>query len=252
MSYSAIPSEPSVPPLRAASVPQPSSPRTGLIQNFIFLQVKKSIAIAVVVLVSQGPSFNATLQGLLILATSILPFWTPPTWTPNIAPHKFTAVVFYVCWLLQLGVQFLCLDFKPSNQFSKVLQISAINLATGFLGNQIKYSQAYFVKRLYREEQQIRATKYAFLFAFIYPQILESVLVALFLNVSFIPDWTLEVFRAAVYLYFAADLFFRYPVESESGSTAWNETSLYDFYKTELASVWKGVLFYYYFFLQFL
>jgi hypothetical protein len=252
MSYSAIPSEPTDSAPGVVAVPQPSSPKAGLIQNFIFLQVKKSIAIAVVVLVSQGASLNATLEGVLILATSILPFWTPPMWTPNMAPHKFTAIVFYACWLLQLGVQFLCLDFNPSNQFSKVLQISALNLVTGFLGNQIKYSQAYFVKRLYPADQQIKATKYAFLFAFLYPQVLESVLVALYLNVTFLPAWTLEGFRAATYLYFAADLYFRYPVESESGVTAWNDSSLYSFYKTELASVWKGILFYYYFFLQFL
>lgn len=254
MSYSAIPSEPAEAAPRTISLPQPSSPKSGLIQNFIFLQVKKSIAVAVVVLVSQDRSLYSTLQGVLILATAILPFWMPPKYSPtNIAPHKFTAIVFYTCWLLQLGVQFLCLNFKPSNQFSKVLQISAINLVSGFLANQIKYSQAYFVKRLYPADQQVKATKYAFLFAFLYPQILESVLVALYLNMSFIPDWTLEVFRAAVYFYFAADLYFGYPVASECNSlTAWNESSLYEFYKIDLASVWKGILFYYYFFLQFL
>ncbi|KAG5371969.1 hypothetical protein CJU90_2039 [Yarrowia sp. C11] len=257
MSYSAIPSESEIPSepgivSGSSSLHQPSSPRTGLIQNFIFLQVKKSIAIAVALLVSQNSSRGSHLESLLILTTAILPFWTPPKWTPNIAPHKFTAIVFYTCWLLQLGVQFLCMDFKPANQHSRVLIISALNLITGFLGNQIKYSQAYFVKRLYPAEQQVRVTKFAFLFAFVYPQLVESVLVALYLNTSIFPDWALEVFRAAVYLYFAADLYFRYPVESETGSVEWNDSSLYEFYKTELASVWKGVLFYYYFFLQFL
>lgn len=235
-------------------LPLPYAPKAGLVQNFIFLQVKKSIAIAVVVLVSsKSPkSLESTLHGLLILATSILPFWTPITWKPRLAPHKFTAVVFYICWLLQLAVQFVCLDLKPQNQLSKVLQISALNVVSGLLANQIKYSQAYFVKRLYPADQQVRVTKYAFLYAFMYPQILESILVAVYLNTSVLPDWTLEVFRAMVYLYFAVDLFVGYPVHKEVGSVEWNDESLYDFYKLELASVWKGVLFYYYFFLQFL
>lgn len=255
--------------LPIAPVSPPSyKPSNGLIQNLVFLQEKKIPMAFIVAFFAPSPA-HSVLYGSLVYLTAVLPFWTTPVWTPTLAPHKFTALVFFVSTLLNIATTLVFGTQKedaPDTLLRTVLLVSVLNLLRGFLANQIKFSQAYFTKRLYPENLQSKTSKYAFLWAFAYPFVLDMGFSVIF-NLAILPKDKIQLFsyssttvdiysiatiahvtaRVSLNLYFAADLFFNYPTETETELVAWNDESK-DFYS--FANL--GYVYPWYFFLQYL
>lgn len=216
--------------------PASYAPSTGLIHNLLFLGDKSVVAVTGVVAGSAETSLQAFIYGGLVCGTAILPFWIPPTWTPT-SPHKFTAVIFLVCQLLNFAAHVAFSTIDPDALLRSVLIICAINLVRGFLGNQIKYSQAFFIRQLYRgpAQKQTRAAKYAIIAAYIYPLLFNEVLSLIQMSGGWYGidsgySRLIVLGRLLLNLYFAADLYFRYPGQAEMSVQAWNESATRDFY----------------------